>query len=375
MWISSVYSNKVTMFRSPTHVESSFHCKGCHLGKQIQLPYFTSNSHYAEPFDLIHSDVWVPAPFVSKDGYKYYVIFIDDHSRYTWIYFMKRRSELTSIYKSFARMVHTQFSATIKFFRSDSGGEFLSNNFRQILTLEGTLAKLSCPGAHAQNGVVERKHRHIIESARTLLISSFVPSHFWGEAVFTVVYLINRQPSSKLSGKTPGEVLFGTPPRYDHLRVFGCMCYVLLPPRERTKLSAQSVECVFLGYSPEHKGYRCYDTSTRRIRISRDVSFNENHTFFHYKSTHSSYSPTESTSFMCLPSIPDFSSEPSSSTSTPDVIIPIKPPSTSSSSYSSKPPVIQTYIRRSRSIPTAGPDSGPVPNSCTNNTESNDVFN
>jgi len=362
----------------PTSVESGLHCKGCHLGKQIQLPYFTSDSHSVRPFDLVHSDVWGPAPFASKGGHKYYVIFIDDHSRYTWLYFMKRRSELLSIYKSFARMVHTQFSAPIKTFRSDSGGEYLSDSFCQFLTSEGTLAQLSCPGAHAQNGVAERKHRHIIETARTLLISSFVPSHFWGEAVSTAVYLINRQPSSKLSGKPPGEVLFGTPPRYDHLRVFGCMCYVLLAPRERTKLTAQSVECVFLGYSLEHKGYRCYDPSSRRIRISRDVSFNENRPFFYNSSTHSSSFSTESTSFMCLPPISDPSSMPPSSTvSTPDVLIPIAPPSTStsSSSYSSKPPITQTYTRRPRSTPTASPDDDPVADACTNTDESHDVCN
>jgi transposase InsO family protein len=77
-------------------------------------------------------------------------------------------------------MVHTQFFTSIKIFHSDSGGEYLSNHFCQFLTSEGTLPELSCPGAHPQNGVAERKHRHIIETARTLLIASFVPSHFWG---------------------------------------------------------------------------------------------------------------------------------------------------------------------------------------------------
>jgi hypothetical protein len=78
---------------------------------------------------------------------------------------------------------------------------------------------------------------------------------------------------------------------------------------------------------------------------------------------------------MCLPSVPDFSSESSSFTSTPDVLIPITTPSISTSSYSSKPPITQTYIHRSCSIPTTGPNTDLVPDSCTNNTESNDVFN
>jgi hypothetical protein len=106
-----------------------------------------------------------PTPFVSKGGHKNYVTFIDDHSRYTWVYFMKRHSELFSIYKSFASMVHTQFLN----FRSDSGGEFLSANYRHFLTSEGKLVtcSTSCFGAHGQNSVVEPKHRHVIETAHS----------------------------------------------------------------------------------------------------------------------------------------------------------------------------------------------------------------
>jgi hypothetical protein len=93
-------------------------------------------------------------------------------------------------------MVHTQFSTSIKIFRSDSGGEYLSDLFRQFLVSEGTLSQLSCPGAHPQNGVAQRKHRHIIETARTLLIASFVPTFGGKRSQHLFILLIdNRHPN------------------------------------------------------------------------------------------------------------------------------------------------------------------------------------
>jgi transposase InsO family protein len=104
---------------------------------------------------------------------------------------MTSRSEVLSIYKKFAAMVHTQFSTPFRVFHADSAGEYISHSLRAFLAEEGTPAQFSCPGAHAQNGVAERKHRHLLEMTRALMFAaSFLP-YFWAEAISTATYLVN----------------------------------------------------------------------------------------------------------------------------------------------------------------------------------------
>jgi hypothetical protein len=128
------------LLRSILGQEYLDHCQGCQLGKQIQHPYHSSESVSQRPFDLVHSDVWGPTPFVSKGGHKYYIIFIDVFSHHTWIYFMKHHSETLSIYNNFSTMICTHFDTSICVFRADSIREYLSDTLHQVLAKQGTLA-------------------------------------------------------------------------------------------------------------------------------------------------------------------------------------------------------------------------------------------
>ena len=139
---------------------------------------------------------------------------------------------------------------------------------------------MSCPGISKQNGRAKRKLRHILDIVRTLLLSTSLPTPFWGEATLMAVFTINMLPTLILDNCTPHERLFGSIPSYHHLHIFGSTCFVLLQPYERTKLESHSRLCCFLGYEVEQKGYWCYDPISCRLRISSHVVFWE-HRLFH----------------------------------------------------------------------------------------------
>ena len=206
----------------------NFDCVSCQLGKQPALPFNSSESISTDIFDLIHSDVWGPSPVSSIGGSQYFVVFIDDYSRYSWIFHMKYRSELLQVYFNFAKMVETQFSKRVKIFRSDNALEYTQYAFQAVLHSYDIVQHLTCLGTFQQNGRAGRKLRYIFDTVHALLLSAKVPAPFWGEAALHVVHAINRIPSPVIHNQTPYERLFGSPPDYHHLRSFSSACFVLL---------------------------------------------------------------------------------------------------------------------------------------------------
>ena len=151
-------------------------CNACQQGKSHQLPYPRSTSVSTRPLELVFSDVWGPAP-TSVGRNNYYVSFIDDYSKFTWIYLLRDKSEVFQCFKDFQQLVERQFGHKILAMQTDWGGEYqaLSPFFRRV----GIAHHVSyCPHAHQQNGSAERKHRHIVEVGLSLLSHSSMPLKF-----------------------------------------------------------------------------------------------------------------------------------------------------------------------------------------------------
>jgi hypothetical protein len=139
----------------------------------------------------------------------------------------------------------------------------------------GIQRKYSCNYSPQQNGVAKRKNRHIAEITRAMLNEKNLRNYFWVEAVAIVVYIMNRTPTTVVHGMTPKEKFIGKKPNVSHLKVFGCIAYVHVPDEKRSKLDPKAEKCIFIGYSSKQKGYRCFNPSTRKLQVSRNVIFDE----------------------------------------------------------------------------------------------------
>eukprot|EP00795_Rhopilema_esculentum_P005567 gene5567-biopygen555 len=249
---------------------------GCAESKMSRKPFkSTEGIKTSRKLQIVHSDVCGPMSIQSFSGKRYFVTFIDDYSRCVKVYFIRKKSEVLKRFKEFEASATNEAACKIGTLRTDNGGEYVSNEFENLLKRKGIKHETSVPHSPQQNGVAERMNRTLVESAKAMMNHAGLSKTFWAEAVNTAAYIRNRVITSA-SGQTPYEKWYGKPPDVSHFRVFGCIAYAHIPEAERRKLDKKANRLRFLGYSANQKGYRLFDMQSKRIVIRRDVNFNEN---------------------------------------------------------------------------------------------------
>ena len=261
---------------------SEFHCESCELGKHHRSSYPSRTGPPTHrPFDLVHCDVWGPAPHPSPTGGKYYMVFVDDYTWASWTYILASRKEVLSRVHHFLLEIVTQYETMVRVLRTDNALEFTQKAIEELCGAHGIVHQTTCPYTSQQNGVAERKHQHLLDMVRTLLLAMRVPQYLWCEAVLTATYLVNCLPSAALGGAVPLQRLipaadiFSLPPR-----VFGCTAFVQDHTPGLSKLAPRAQKGVFVSYSRTQKGYRVYFPDRHQYVTSADVTFHEDIPYF-----------------------------------------------------------------------------------------------
>src|SRR5664279_199727 len=180
------------------------------------------------PFQLVHLDLFGPHTYDSLGGKKYCLVIVDDYTRYTWVFYIKKKSETQRLFIDWATEVQRQYDSKILAIRSDNGSDFKNYTMDEFLSDEGIRHQYSAAYTPQQNGVAERKNRTLIDMARTMMAEFKYPYNFWAEAINTACHLSNRLYLRPLLGKTPYELLVGKKPSLHYIRVFGCKCQVYI---------------------------------------------------------------------------------------------------------------------------------------------------
>ena len=292
-------------------------CHGCVLGKghRDSFPKH-SMSRTNRVLEIVHSDVVGPLEIPSIGGSRYFITFIDDYSKWTVVYMMRKKSDALGCFIKYHRHAEKHVGEKIKSFnihtyetndslsidhrdvfklktlRSDNGGEYLSRAFSNYLDSHGISHQLTVPYSPQQNGVAERMNRTLMNHTRSILISQKVEKKFWAEALSTVVYIRNRVTAQSLGPNlTPHHLWNDQAPNISHLRIFGSKCWYVLPKTKIKKLDARAREAMMVGYASNSKGYKLWDANKEKFIISRDVTFDET-----IESTHSEIFETSSSS-------------------------------------------------------------------------------
>ncbi|KAJ9553519.1 hypothetical protein OSB04_017564 [Centaurea solstitialis] len=247
-------------------------CESCLSGKMTKQPFNKENERATDLLEIIHTDVCGPFSHVARGGYRYFITFTDDFSRYGYVYLMRHKSESFERFREFQNEVQNQLGGKIKFLRSDRGGEYLSDEFDNHLMECGIVSQLTPPYTPQMNGVSERRNRTLLDMVRSMMCHSTLPMSFWGHALETAAHILNRAPTKSVE-KTPYELWKGKKPNISFLRIWGCEVYVKRPTSE--KLKPKSDKCFFVGYPRTTVGYYFYNPEENKVFVARNGKFLE----------------------------------------------------------------------------------------------------
>ncbi|GJZ18003.1 retrotransposon protein, putative, ty1-copia subclass [Tanacetum coccineum] len=208
-----------------TDDESFDQCVSCLSGKMTRKSFPHRPERATDLLGIIHTDVCGPLRHVSRQGASYFITFTDDYSRYGYVYLLKHKHEVFETFKVFKNEVENQLGKTIKALRSDRGGEYISQEFKDYLKACGIVQQLTPPYTPQHNGVSERRNRTLLDMVRSMMNLTTLPLSFWDYALESATRILNMVPTKKVD-KTPYELWYGKVPNLSYLKVWGCEALV-----------------------------------------------------------------------------------------------------------------------------------------------------
>ncbi|KAH9678145.1 Integrase catalytic domain-containing protein [Citrus sinensis] len=262
-------------------------CVDCIKGKLTIKTRKERTQRSQQVLELVHTDICGPFTPIAIGGYKYFITFIDDFSRYGHVELLTEKSESLSVFQVFKANVELQKGKKIKAVRSDRSGEYYGRYdetgrnpgpFAKFLQECGIEAQYTMPGTPEQNGITERRNRTLLDMVRYMLSNSTLPDFLWGEALKTAAYILNQVPS-KSAPKTPHELWLGKRPNLRHFHVWGCRVEVRPYNPQSRKLDPKTISGHFIGYCIGSKGSRfyCRSHTTRIIESDCAIYFEDDH--------------------------------------------------------------------------------------------------
>ncbi|CAI5460144.1 unnamed protein product [Closterium sp. Yama58-4] len=259
-------------------------CVPCDEGRQRAAPHSSSFPPTIAPLQTLHMDMWGPARVQGQGRERYFLLVVDDYSRYATVFPLRSKGEVPAVLIPWIRAVRLQlrerFQTDLPILRlySDRGGEFSSDLLRDFCQGEGILQSFTLLASPQQNGVAECRIGLVMEVARTSMIHAAAPHFLWPFAVRYAAHQLNLWPRVSLPETSPTLRWMGEVGDASRFRVWGSRAFV----RDTTadKLSSRAIPCVFLGFPPDAPGWQFYHPTSRRVFPSQDVTFDESVPFY-----------------------------------------------------------------------------------------------